>query len=69
MNTEDYNRASGALQEIRTTDKAVITIILREDGDCYFSQVGSTNDIAELLNKYCNYMESAIKRATEGGKQ
>lgn len=69
MNTEDYNRASGALQEIRTTDKAVITIILREDGDCYFSQVGSSNDIAELLDKYSDYMESAIDRAAKGGNQ
>lgn len=69
MNTEDYNRASGALHEIRTTDKAVITIILREDGDCYFSQVGSTNDIAELLNKYCTYMEKVIDKAAKGGNQ
>lgn len=69
MNTEDYNRASGALQEIRTTDKAVITIILREDGGCYFSHVGSTNDIAELLNKYCDYIDSATDRAAKGGKQ
>lgn len=69
MNTEDYNRASGALQEIRTTDKAVITIILREDGDCYFSQVGSTNNIAELLDKYITYMESSIDRAAKGGNQ
>lgn len=69
MNTEDYNRASGALQEIRTTDKAVITVILREDGDCYFSQVGSTNDIAELLNKYCTYMEKVIDKTTKGGNQ
>lgn len=69
MNTEDYNRASGALQEIRTTDKAVITIILREDGDCYFSQVGSTNDIAELLNKYCDYIESVTDRTLKGGNQ
>lgn len=69
MNTEDYNRAGGALQEIRTTDKAVVTIILREDGDCYFSHVGSPNDITELLGKYFDYMESVMDKAMKGGKQ
>lgn len=69
LTREDYSRAVRAMNDIRLTDKAAVTVILREDGGLFVSTVGTVDAVMELLDKYASYMESVVEKASKGGKQ
>lgn len=58
MEKQDYERAVRVTQDIKETDKAAITTILKEDGSVFVSMTGNVEDIATLLDGFCSYLES-----------
>lgn len=69
LTREDYSRAVRAMNEVRLTDKAAVTVILRENRELFVSTVGNADDVAEMLDKYAGYIEAVVDKAMGGGEQ
>lgn len=57
MKTEDYSRAIRAMNDVQPDDRAVITVVLQEDGGLFVSTCGTPGDVSELLLKYSQYLD------------
>lgn len=69
MKQEDYSRGVRAINDIQPDDRAALTVILKDDGSLFVSNVGEPDNIGELYDKFADYCDKIADRLKDNLKK